>query len=52
MEYKDTLLMPKTEFEMRGNLPTKEPKFQARWKEAKIYEKKIEKNTATIYFDG
>lgn len=23
MEYKDTLLMPKTEFPMRGNLPKK-----------------------------
>ena len=27
MNYKDTLLMPKTEFEMRGNLPKKEPKY-------------------------
>ena len=43
MDYKDTLLMPKTEFEMRGKLPTKEPKFQARWKEEKIYEKMLEK---------
>ena len=27
MNYKDTLLMPKTDFEMRGNLPKKEPKY-------------------------
>ena len=28
MDYKDTLLMPKTEFPMRGNLPKREPKFK------------------------
>ncbi len=27
MDYKETLLMPKTAFEMRGKLPTKEPKY-------------------------
>ena len=43
MEYKDTLLMPKTEFEMRGKLPTKEPGFQKRWLEQNIYEKMLEK---------
>jgi isoleucyl-tRNA synthetase len=31
MEYKSTLLMPNTEFEMRGNLSKKEPDFQLRW---------------------
>ena len=30
MEYKDTLLMPNTKFEMRGKLPSKEPNFQQR----------------------
>lgn len=43
MEYKDTLLMPKTGFEMRGKLPTKEPGFQQRWKTQEIYEKMLEK---------
>ena len=43
MEYKDTLLMPKTSFEMRGKLPSKEPGFQKRWKEMSIYEKMQEK---------
>lgn len=43
MEYKDTLLMPKTEFEMRGKLPSKEPGFQERWKTQEIYEKMLEK---------
>ena len=53
MEYKDTLLMPKTRFEMRGKLPTKEPNFQKRWFE------KIMKNAenregceAFVWYDG
>ncbi|WP_075980998.1 isoleucine--tRNA ligase [Bacillus massilinigeriensis] len=37
MEYKDTLLMPKTEFPMRGNLPKREPEIQAKWEELNIY---------------
>ena len=28
MDYKDTLLMPKTDFPMRGNLPNREPDMQ------------------------
>lgn len=43
MEYKDTLLMPKTGFEMRGKLPTKEPGFQQRWQSSHIYEKMLAK---------
>ncbi|MCD8502487.1 MAG: isoleucine--tRNA ligase [Bacillaceae bacterium] len=39
MEYKDTLLMPKTDFPMKGNLPNKEPQVQAMWEEQSIYEK-------------
>ncbi|MGD6841945.1 isoleucine--tRNA ligase [Bacillus infantis] len=39
MEYKDTLLMPKTEFPMRGNLPKREPEIQGKWEEMNIYEK-------------
>ncbi|PXW92597.1 isoleucyl-tRNA synthetase [Streptohalobacillus salinus] len=38
MEYKQTLLMPKTEFPMRGNLPNKEPKMQEEWDEANLYQ--------------
>ncbi|MEK3887044.1 isoleucine--tRNA ligase [Bacillus sp. FSL K6-3431] len=44
MEYKDTLLMPKTEFPMRGNLPKKEPEIQAKWKEQDIY-RKVQEHT-------
>ncbi|PCF42081.1 isoleucine--tRNA ligase [Staphylococcus delphini] len=44
MEYKDTLLMPKTKFPMRGGLPTKEPQIQQEWKEKDLYCKMLEKN--------
>ncbi|MFJ7746961.1 isoleucine--tRNA ligase [Peribacillus sp. NPDC097295] len=44
MEYKDTLLMPKTEFPMRGNLPKREPEIQEKWKEMNIY-KKVQEHT-------
>src|SRR5690606_29314131 len=44
MDYKDTLLMPKTEFPMRGNLPKKEPEIQAHWNEMDIY-KKVQERT-------
>lgn len=39
MNYKDTLLMPKTEFPMRGNLPQREPEVQSKWEELDIYNK-------------
>lgn len=39
MDYKDTLKLPKTEFEMRGNLNKKEPVLQAKWDEMELYEK-------------
>ncbi|WP_433749559.1 isoleucine--tRNA ligase [Falsibacillus pallidus] len=44
MEYKDTLLMPKTEFPMRGNLPKREPDLQEKWNEMDIY-KKVQERT-------
>jgi isoleucyl-tRNA synthetase len=31
MDYKDTLLLPKTDFPMRGNLPQNEPKRYEKW---------------------
>ena len=43
MDYKDTLHMPKTAFEMRGNLPKKEPNIQKRWQEEHLYEKMLAK---------
>lgn len=55
MDYKETLLMPKTAFPMRGGLPNKEPKIQQEWDEKEIYQKSLEKNkgnTSYILHDG
>ena len=38
MDYKDTLLMTKTNFEMRGNLAQKEPVLVEKWKAENLYE--------------
>ena len=43
-EYTSTLHLPKTDFQMKANLPTKEPKYIKKWTEEKIYEKGLEKN--------
>ena len=43
-DYKDTLLLPKTDFPMRGNLGVKEVEIQERWKEINLYQKVQEKN--------
>lgn len=43
MSYKDTLLMPKTDFPMRGNLPNREPEIQEKWENQKLYEKELER---------
>ncbi|MGZ4161348.1 MAG: isoleucine--tRNA ligase [Neobacillus sp.] len=50
MEYKDTLLMPKTEFPMRGNLPQREPDIQAQWEEMEIYRKVQERTKGRPMF--
>lgn len=46
MELKDTLLMPKTSFPMRGNLPNKEPGYLKKWEEMDLYRKVLEKNAS------
>ncbi len=38
MDYKDTLLLPKTNFPMRGSLPSNEPKRYKKWFDEKVYE--------------
>ncbi|WP_137742804.1 isoleucine--tRNA ligase [Robertmurraya siralis] len=50
MEYKDTLLMPKTEFPMRGNLPKREPEMQEKWNEMDIYKAVQEKTKGLPMF--
>ncbi|HCZ1679703.1 TPA: isoleucine--tRNA ligase [Staphylococcus aureus] len=44
MDYKETLLMPKTDFPMRGGLPNKEPQIQEKWDAEDQYHKALEKN--------
>ncbi|MFO3702770.1 isoleucine--tRNA ligase [Staphylococcus felis] len=55
MDYKETLLMPKTKFPMRGGLPNKEPQIQQEWREKDLYRKMLAKNegnTPFILHDG
>ena len=55
MELKETLLMPKTDFPMRGNLPNREPQIEQTWYDEKLYEKVLEKNqdkTPFVLHDG
>lgn len=41
---KDTLLIGRTDFPMRANLPNKEAERQKEWEEQKVYERRLEKN--------
>jgi len=50
MEFKDTLLLPKTKFPMRGNLPNNEPKRYQAWYDANMYEQmKAKREGAEIF---
>ena len=44
MKIKNSLTMPKTSFEMRGNLAQKEPVLLNKWSEMKLYNLMVEKN--------
>ncbi|MCT4783582.1 MULTISPECIES: isoleucine--tRNA ligase [Exiguobacterium] len=55
MNYKDTLLMPETDFAMRGNLPKREPQMQESWEQMDLYNRVLEKNAGKpqyILHDG
>ena len=55
MNYKETLLMPETSFQMRGNLPENEKIQREKWNEMNLYDKVREKNkgkTPFILHDG
>ena len=43
-DYKDTLYMGKTNFEMRGNLNNKEPLIQKKWDDMDLYNERIRLN--------
>ncbi len=44
MEYKDTIFLPKTSFEMRANLPSKEPVIIEEWDKENIFKKLRDKS--------
>lgn len=50
MDYKDTLLMPKTDFEMRGNLTKKEPLILEKWEKMHLYDLMSQQNKDKPYF--
>ena len=39
MDYKDSILLPKTDFPMRGNLPQNEPLRYEKWDKQKVYDR-------------
>ncbi len=43
-DYNQTLNLPKTDFPMRGNLPTREPEMLDKWENDRLYYKMIENN--------
>ncbi len=55
MDYKSTLLMPKTDFPMKGNLPVREPLIQEKWEAMDIYQmvqKRTEDRPLYVLHDG
>ncbi|PAF42059.1 isoleucine--tRNA ligase [Helicobacter sp. 11S03491-1] len=54
MDYKDTLILPQTDFPMRGNLPINEPLRYHKWQKNRVYDKmknnriQAEKNAQTF----
>ena len=49
-DYSETLNLPKTDFQMRGNLPQKEPEIQKEMFENHLYEKVLDKNKGKKHF--
>ena len=49
-DYKNTLNLPKTEFPMKGNLPSKEPLIQEKWENENLYKNILEKNKGSKKF--
>ena len=44
MEYKNTIITPKTDFPMKAGLPAREPGMLERWQEQDLYNLMLEKN--------
>ena len=55
MEYKNTIITPKTDFPMKAGLPAREPKMLEKWQEMDLYNALLEKNAGLppfILHDG
>ncbi|MBN1652890.1 MAG: isoleucine--tRNA ligase [Deltaproteobacteria bacterium] len=55
LDYKNTILLPKTAFPMRANLAQREPQVLKRWQEQKIYERVLESRAGAesyVFHDG
>ncbi len=50
MNYKDTLLMPKTSFKMQANLKENERLMREKWNELKLYDEILKKNKGNKSF--
>lgn len=50
MDYSKTINLPKTAFPMKANLPSREPEFQGKWEEMKLYEKILERRKGRPIF--
>jgi len=50
IDYKSTVFLPKTEFEMRGKLPEREPSILARWEEMNLYKRLREQSAGREKF--
>ena len=50
MDYKDTLILPNTDFPMRGNLPQNEPHVYQKWREDSVYTRMRDRATSKQSF--
>jgi isoleucyl-tRNA synthetase len=54
-DYRSTLILPKTDFPMRAELPKREPERVAWWHDERVYERRLARNAANppwILHDG
>ena len=53
-DYKETCLLPKTAFPMKGDLFKREPQWLARWESTRLYERILERPTEHrfVFHDG
>ena len=49
-KYNETLNLPKTDFQMKANLPSREPEIFSKWEKLDLYKKMLEKNRGNKSF--